>query len=71
MFSYDQNGRILTRSDRLIHSGRHCMKNLKISVVEKIIFIFYTHVSNGVLSGILFEKAFAMMKSPSDIRTGG
>ena len=37
----------------------------------KIRFVFYNHVSGGVLSGVLFLEIFSMMKSSSDIQTGG
>ena len=71
MFSYDQNGRVWTRSGPRIHSGRSRIKTAEISAAEKIRFVFYNHVSVGVLSGVLFFKAFDMTKSSSDMQTGG
>ena len=37
----------------------------------KIRFVFYNHVSGGVRSGVRFLQIFSMMKSSSDIQTGG
>ena len=66
VFSYDQNGPIWIRSGPRIHSGRSWAKMIKISVGEKIRFIFYNHVSVPGVSPRGFFRAFGMTKSLSD-----